>query len=142
MDIITALSIIEHLGIIADWAEATHFIGLLEDCSHSILRGIHFQGIQMIRVGLLEDWVAQDNLLEPLNGCCTVGSPGEGYILLSEFGQGLGNVGEASDKWLLVTEHTEHTPNLFHSGQLFRPSGQTITLCWIDTDHTITDNDA
>jgi hypothetical protein len=93
-------------------------------------------------VGLLEDWVTQDDLLELLNGCGTAGSPGEGYILLCELGQGFGNVSEAPDKWSLVAENTECAMNLFHSGQLFQPGGQSVALCWVDTDCAITDNDA
>jgi hypothetical protein len=37
MDIVTVLSIIEHLGIVADWAEATGLIGLLQDSPSGVL---------------------------------------------------------------------------------------------------------
>jgi hypothetical protein len=142
MDIITVLGIIERLGVIANRAEATSLIGLLEDCSSSILRGIDFKGIWAIGVGLLEDWIAQDNLLKPLNGCHAVGGPDEGYILLCEFGQRLSDVGKASDKWALVAEHTECAMNLLHSGQLFWPGGQAVMFGQINTDCAIADDNA
>jgi hypothetical protein len=53
MDIVTTLSIIEGLGVIADRAEAASLIGLLEDCPSGILQGINFESVWMIRVGLL-----------------------------------------------------------------------------------------
>jgi hypothetical protein len=104
MDIVTMLGIIESLGVIADQVEVTSCVRLLEDCSSCVLRGIHFKGVWTVGVGLLEDWVTQNDLFEPLNGSCAAGSPGEGYILLCELGQGFGNVGEATDKWSLVAK--------------------------------------
>jgi hypothetical protein len=106
MDIVTMLSVIEGLGIIADRVEAASLIGLLEDCPRCILRGIYFKGVQTIRVGLLEDGVTQNNLFELLNGSCAVGSPGEGDILLGKLSQGFGNIGETPDERSLVTEYS------------------------------------
>jgi hypothetical protein len=57
MDIVTMLSVIEGLRIIANRAETTSLVGLLEDCPGGILRGIDFKGVRMSGVGLLEDWV-------------------------------------------------------------------------------------
>jgi hypothetical protein len=105
MDIITALSVIEGLGVVADRAGMTSLIGLLEDRPGCVLRGIHFKGVGMIRVRLLEDGVTQNDLFELLNGSCAVGSPGKGDILLGKFGQGLGNIGETPDEWALVAEY-------------------------------------
>jgi hypothetical protein len=63
MDIVTALGIIECLGIVSDRVESAGLIGLLEDGSHGILRGIDFKGVWAIGVGLLEDRVTEDNFL-------------------------------------------------------------------------------
>jgi hypothetical protein len=123
MDIVTALSIIKGLGIIADRVEPASLIGLLEDCPGGILQGINFKGIRTIGVGLLEDWVTQNDLFKLLDGRCAMGGPGKGYVLLSELGQRLGNIGETPDKWPLVAEYSYRAAYLFNGRQLFGPGG-------------------
>jgi hypothetical protein len=93
-------------------------------------------------VGLLDDGVAQDNFFKPLNGDCAVWAPNKGCIFLCELCQGLGNVGETLDEGSLVAKNPKHATDLLNSGQLFWPGGQPITFCWVDTNCTITDNNA
>jgi hypothetical protein len=116
MDIITALSVVKCLGIITDRMEASCLVRLLQDSPHGILGGIHFEGVWTRRVGLLEDWVTQDNFFELLNGGGTVWGPNKGRIFLCELGQGFGNVGEALDERTLIAKYTERATNLFNSG--------------------------
>jgi hypothetical protein len=142
MDIVTALSVIKCLGVIANRVEATSLIGLLEDRPSRILRGIHFKGVWSVGVGLLEDWVTQNDLFKLLNGSCAAGSPSEGYILLGELGQGLGNVCEATNKWSLIAENAECALDVFHGSQLFQPRGQALAFRWIYADSAITDDNA
>jgi hypothetical protein len=142
MDIVTALGIIECLGIVANMAEVICFIGLLQDSPSGILWGINFQGVRTIRVGLLEDWVTQDNLLESLNGGCVAWGPDKGGILLCQLCQRLGDISEASDKGSLIAKDTEHALDLLNGGKLLRPSGQAIAFHQVDADGTVTDDDA
>jgi hypothetical protein len=90
-------------------------------------------------VGLLEDWIMQNNLFELLDGCGTTRGPNEGCVLLGEFGQGFGNVGEAPDKRSLVTEHTQCAVDLFHSAKLFGPSRQTVAFRGVNADGPVAD---
>jgi hypothetical protein len=142
MDIVTVLGIIEHLGIIADGAEATSVIRLLQDGSSGILGGVDFQGVGTIGVGLLDDRIAEDNFLESLNGGGAARGPHKGGILFHELHQGFSNVGKPMDERSLVAENSEHTADLFYSSQLFWPGGQPVTFGWVNTNHAITDNDA
>jgi hypothetical protein len=91
-------------------------------------------------VGLLEDGVTQNNLFELLDGCCTVGGPDKGYILLCQFCQGFRNVGEIVDKGSLIAKDAECASNLFDSSKLFGPSGQAVPFRWVDANGAITDN--
>jgi hypothetical protein len=77
----------------------------------------------MIGVGLLDNRVAQDNFLKPLNGGGAMRSPYEGRVLFGELHQGFGNVSEAVDEGLLVAKNTKHAMDLFDSGQLLWPGG-------------------
>jgi hypothetical protein len=121
MDIVTALSVIKRLGIVTNWAEASIRIRLLQNGSHGILGGVHFEGVGMIRVGLLEDRVTQNDLFKPLDGGSAARGPYERRILLREFGQRFGNVGKTSNERSLVAENSECAADLLHSGQLFWP---------------------
>jgi hypothetical protein len=93
----------------------------------------------MVGVWLLDDGVAQNNLFELLDGFGASRGPKEGCILLGEFSQGFGNVGEALDKRSLVTEHTQCAADLFYHAKLFGPSGQTISFCGVNTDGPVAD---
>jgi hypothetical protein len=55
MDIVTVLGIIECLGIVTDRTEVAHLVRLLQDSPCGILGGVHFKGVRVSRVGLLED---------------------------------------------------------------------------------------
>jgi hypothetical protein len=57
MDIITALSVVECLGIIPNRVKSASVIWLLQDSPSGILGGINFKGVWTIGVGLLEDGV-------------------------------------------------------------------------------------
>jgi hypothetical protein len=142
MDIVTTLSVVECLGFIADGMEASSLIRLLEDGSRGILGGIHLQGVWTIRMGLLDDGVAQDKFFEPLNGSGAAWGPNKGRILLYELCQGFGNICETLDEGSLVAKNTEHATDLFYGGQLFWPGGQSIIFGQVDTNGTITDDDA
>jgi hypothetical protein len=87
------------------------------------LGGVNFKGVWTIGVGLLEDWVTQDNLFEVLNGGCTAWGPGEGCILFCEFSERFGNIGETSDEGSLVAKDTKCAVDLLDGGKLVRPSG-------------------
>jgi hypothetical protein len=93
-------------------------------------------------VGLLDDGVAQDNFFKPLNGGYAVWGPNKGHIFLCELCQGFGNVGETLDEGSLVAKNTEHAPDLFYSGQLFRPGGQSVAFSRVNTNGAITDDNA
>jgi hypothetical protein len=142
MDIVTALSIVERLGIITDWAEATSIIRLLQDGSSGILGGIYLQGVGSVGMGLLDNRIAQDNFLESLDGGSAARGPHKGSILLHELHQWFSNVGEPTDKWALVAKNTKRTTDLLDGGQLFRPGGQSVAFGWINTNGAVTDNDA
>jgi hypothetical protein len=139
MDIVTALGVIKCLRIVAHRVEAASLIRLLQDGSRGVLGGIDFEGVRTVGVGLLEDGITQDNLLESLYGFGASRGPIEGHILLREFGQRFGNVGKASDKRSLVAEHPKGASDLFHSAKLFGPSGQAVTFRGVDTDGAVAD---
>jgi hypothetical protein len=142
MDIVTALSVIECLGIIANRAETPLVVGLLQDSSRGVLGGINFKGVGTSRVGLLENGVTQHDCFEPLNGSCAGQGPNKRGVLFYEHCQRFGNVGKAMDEWSLVAKDTEGAANVFNSGKLFGPGGQTVAFHRIDANCTVTDYNA
>jgi hypothetical protein len=113
MDIVTMLSIIECLGVIADRAEATGFIWLLQDGSSSILGGVDFEGIWVVRVGLLENGIAQDDFLKSLDGSSIARSPQKWSVLLCHFSEGFCNIGKATN---LISKDSKCAADLFDCG--------------------------
>jgi hypothetical protein len=118
MDIVTTLSIVKHLGVIADRVEVTGFIRLLQDGSSSILGGINFEGIQAVRVGLLENGIIQDDFLKLLDGGGTARSSQKWSVLLCQFSEGFCNISKAMNKRLLIPEDSKCAVDLFDCGQL------------------------
>jgi hypothetical protein len=91
-------------------------------------------------MGLLKDGVTEHDFLEPLDGGSTLWGPDKGFLLLCEFRQWFGDIGETTNKWSLVAGDPKCATDLFDSGQLFQPGGQTITFRWINADSAVTDD--
>jgi hypothetical protein len=142
MDIITALSVVEGLGLVAHGAELFRVIWLVKDSPSRILGGINFKGVWTVGVWLLKNGVTQDNFFELFDSGCAVWGPDKGCVLLCQFCERFGDISESSDKGVLVAKDAESAVDLFYCGQLLWPSGQAVTFCGVNADGAITDNDA